>query len=75
MVAEEVVLDISKDQIVKGACVFVFQNSGPAESLLVGFPDRSPDGADVPDSAQSRPSLRALRVMVDGVEVPTRPRH
>jgi len=45
-------------------CVFVMENHGPADTVLIGFPDRS-SGAD----ANASP-MRSFRSWVDGVEVP-----
>lgn len=70
MVAEEVDLDIS-DQFVRGKCTFVFFNDGPAETLLVGFPDHSPGGDDISENKRGRPSIYDLKITIDGQEVAT----
>ena len=74
MTAEEVVLDLNEIGVVHGICTFVFSNAGPAESLLIGFPDMGTeiDDSSLPDSSASRPSIYDLRVTVDGQEVVTK---
>jgi hypothetical protein len=62
MVAETVRARVSQKQI-EVDCVFVMENHGPADTVLIGFPDRSdgPDGGYTP--------MRTFRSWVDGVEM------
>ncbi len=62
MVAETVRATVSQ-QRVEVDCVFTMKNLGPADTVLIGFPDRSssPDGRVAP--------METFRSWVDGVEV------
>jgi hypothetical protein len=62
MTAEIVRARVSAKQVTVD-CVFTFENHGPADTVLIGFPDRSdgPDGGYKP--------MRSFRSWVDGVEV------
>jgi hypothetical protein len=71
MVGEEVVIEripspdkLWRSEGVRGSCVFVFENTGPAETLLVGFPDYEPM-ADIGHVPEDR-TLRSIHVWVDG---------
>jgi len=72
MVAEEVILDMTTPREVHGTCIFVFENTGPTDTLLVGFPDFAPQdesGRPPPDQPSA---IRDLLVTVDGERVETR---
>lgn len=71
MVAEEVVFDLTNPEVVRVACLFVVVNEGPADTLLLGFPDYWPSEDDVSQLADGRSAIRDLVVMVDGVPVTT----
>lgn len=74
MAAEEVVLDLSDPQVVHGTCFFVMVNDGPADTLLVGFPENSP-AVWSREGMIAQPSLLTdLTVTVDGERVETRER-
>lgn len=61
MVAETVTATVGNDRI-EVDCVFRFQNLGHADTVLIGFPDRSDD------FGYSKP-MTSFRSWVDGVEV------
>lgn len=71
MVAEEVVFDLTNPEVVRVACLFVVVNEGPADTLLLGFPDYWPSEDDDSQMADGRSAIRDLVVMVDGVPVTT----
>ena len=61
MVAETVRAKVSQDRV-EVDCIFTMKNLGPADTVLIGFPDHSstPDGRVAP--------MRTFRSWVDGVE-------
>jgi hypothetical protein len=71
MLAETVRARVSQDSI-EVDCVFTFVNHGPADTVLIGFPDRS-SGVDVcgdcSDESVMIPPMTGFRSWVDGVEV------
>ncbi len=75
MVGEEVVIeriplsDRPYDSTVHGECVFVLENQGPGDSVLVGFPDF---GSGSPDETTSAPTLDSIRIWVDGDQISPR---
>jgi hypothetical protein len=71
MAAEEVVLDLTEPGVVHGTCLFVITNDGPADTLLVGFPDNSPDPDDDRPAIAGPSTLYDLEIAVDGVPVAT----
>lgn len=71
MVAEEVVFDLTTPDLIRVACLFVVVNEGPADTLLLGFPDYWPATDDDSQRADGRSAIRDLVVMVDGVPVTT----
>lgn len=71
MVAEEVVFDLTTPDVIRVACLFVVVNEGPADTLLLGFPDYWPATDDDSQRADGRSAISGLVVMVDGVPVTT----
>ena len=71
MVAEEVVFDLTTPDVVRVSCLFVVVNEGPADTLLLGFPDYWPAEDDDSQRADGRSVIRDLVVMVDGLPVVT----
>jgi hypothetical protein len=62
MVSETVRAHVSRERV-EVDCVFVLRNEGPADTVLIGFPD----GPVEPDDHE--PNLASFRSWVDGVEV------
>lgn len=62
MLAETVRARVSPKRL-EVDCVFVMENHGPADTVLIGFPDKS-GGPDAP-----YPPMTSFRSWVDGVEV------
>jgi hypothetical protein len=62
MVSETVRARVSRERV-DVDCVFVLRNEGPADTVLIGFPD----GPIEPD--EHEPNLESFRSWVDGVEV------
>ncbi len=73
MVAEEVILDLTDPEVVHGTCIFVVTNEGPADSLLIGFPDKAPFDEAASPAVPSPAAIYDLTVMVDGEQVETQP--
>jgi hypothetical protein len=48
------------------SCLFVVVNEGPADTLLIGFPDYWPDTQDDSTIGDGASALRDLLIMVDG---------
>ena len=71
MAAEEVVLDLTEPGVVHGTCLFVITNDGPADTLLVGFPDNSPVPDEYRPAIAGPSTLYDLEIAVDGVPVVT----
>jgi hypothetical protein len=71
MVAEEVVFDLTTPDLIRVSCLFVVVNEGPADTLLLGFPDFWPADDDDSHQADGRSAIRDLVVMVDGLPVVT----
>lgn len=72
MAAEEVVLDLADPQVVHGTCFFVMVNDGPADTLLIGFPENSP-AVWSREGMITQPSLLTeLTITDDGERVTTR---
>jgi len=61
MAREVVRANLSRTRI-EVDCVFVMENHGPADTVLVGFPDQS-------DAGGPGPAMSSFRSWVDGVEV------
>ena len=66
MVAEEVVFDCTDPELAHVSCLFVVVNEGPADTLLIGFPDYWPDTQDDSTIGDGASALRDLLIMVDG---------
>ena len=66
MVAEEVVFDCTDPKLAHVSCLFVVVNEGPADTLLIGFPDYWPDTQDDRSVGDGASALRDLLIMVDG---------
>ena len=64
MVSERVRAHVSRDSV-DVDCVFEFVNSGAADTVLMGFPDRS-----YGDGNGNLPAMATFRSWVDDVEVP-----
>jgi len=66
MVAEEVVFDCTDPKLAHVSCLFVVVNEGPADTLLIGFPDYWPNTQDDRSIGDGASALRDLLIMVDG---------
>ncbi|MBK8166448.1 MAG: DUF4424 family protein [bacterium] len=71
MVAEEVVFDLRTPDVIRVSCLFVVVNEGPADTLLLGFPDYWPDADDDSPRPGVVSAIEDLVVTVDGRPVDT----
>ena len=72
MIAEEVILDLTERDIIHVSCLFVVVNEGPADTLLLGFPDYWPSLDEASNGAFGPSAIHDLVVMVDGISVATK---